>query len=154
STSDIRFGDDLDERHPGPVEVDARGRHALSTLRMKRLSRIFLEVDPHEPDPLPAAPRPNIDAAAGAERPIVLGDLITLGEVRVEIVLPGEDAPLRDLGADGQARHDREPDRALVQHGKHARESEADRADLRVGPRAELRAAAAENLRLGPELGM
>src|SRR5439155_6570201 len=152
ATSDLRLRDDLDERHAGAIEIDACGRHTLATLRMKRFSSVLFKMDPHKPDPLPAAPGADLDTAADAERPIVLGDLVALGEIRIEVVLSGEDAPFRDRGADRETGHDRETDRPLVQHGKHPRKSEAHRTDLGIGSCSERSAAPAEYLRPRLEL--
>ena len=68
-----------------------------------------------------------------ADRRFVLGDLIALGEVRIEIVLAGKSV----LRADGTAQRQPGPDRHLhglpIDDGKYARHPEADGASLGVG---------------------
>ena len=87
------------------------------------------------------------EAPTGAERLVVLGDLVRLRVVRVEVVLPVEDGPRRDLAPEREAELDRLLDRAPVRHGQRPREREADRAGLRVRRAAEAVLAAAEHLR-------
>src|SRR5262249_13210208 len=81
-----------------------------------------------------------------------LRDLITLREIRVEVVLPGEDGVGRDLAAECEAELHRPLDRSAVDHGQRSGETEADGARVRVLPRTEARLAAAEHLRLRLEL--
>ncbi len=113
---------------------------------MQRLPRVLLQMDPDEPDGLPPVARPDLERPPYAERPVVLRDLVSLRKVRVEVVLPREDASLGHLRADGEPDHRGEIDGAGVQRREHAREAEAERADLRVRRRAEAGRAAAEDL--------
>ena len=100
----------------------------------------------------PPSSSADLERAAGRQRPVVLGDLVSLREVGIEVVLPREDrarmhlAAERDRGAHGELH------RARVQHRQRARVAEADRADLRVRRRAVRGRAAAEDLARGREL--
>ena len=87
-----------------------------------------------------------------AERLVVLGDLVALGQVGIEVVLAVEDGVLDDLAAEGVAEQDRHLDRAPVRDRQRARVREADRAGARVLGREVLELAAAEHLR--PRLQM
>ena len=88
----------------------------------------------------------QLDRAVGRERLLVLRDLIALGQIRIEIVLPREDR----MGVNPAAEGERGPNRQLhgpaVQDRQCARQPEADGTQLRVGLGAEAGAAAAENL--------
>ncbi len=147
---EIGFAHDLDQGNPGPVEIE---RGPLPPL-MDRFSRILLEVDPGDPDLLLPPLRLDDEAAARGQGATVLGDLIPLGQVGVEVVLPGKEALSLDPAGERQCGFDRKSHRFLVQHGEGTRHSEADRADVRVGFRAEVGGAAAEDLRRRLELAV
>ena len=87
----------------------------------------------------------DVEMPVVTHRDIELGDLVVLGKVGVEIVLPVEHRSLRDLAIQGQPdRHDR-LDRDPVGHREGAGEPETCGADPRVGLAAGC--AAAEHLR-------
>ena len=94
----------------------------------------------------------DVEVAVRAQRLVVLGDLEVLRHVRVEVVLPGEPAPARDLAVQGQADPDRVLDRRPVHHRQRAGQAQADRADLGVGFGAEGGRAGAEHLGPGAQL--
>ena len=87
-----------------------------------------------------------------AQRLVVLGDLVALGQVGIEVVLAVEDRARRELGAEREADHQPEVHGAGVGHGQAAGQPQADRAGARVGRLAEGQLAAAEHLRGGREL--
>ena len=89
----------------------------------------------------------NLERAAEGERAVVLADLVALREIRVEVVLAGEDARLLHLAAEGERRGDGHAHGLRVEHGQRAREAEAHRARARVRRLAEARLARAERLR-------
>src|SRR3954462_4445224 len=89
---------------------------------------------------------------ARAQRDVVLGDLVALGEVGIEVVLAVEDRARRDLTAQRETHHDPVGHGLGVGHRQRAREAEADRAGAGVGLLAEAERAAAEHLRAGLEL--
>ena len=94
----------------------------------------------------------NSTRAARGERPVVLGDLIALGEIRVEVVLAREDRHVVDGAAERMRRPHRELHGACVQHRKRAGHAQTHRADVGVRWRPERGAAAAENLAGGQQL--
>jgi len=61
----VRFADDLDQRHAGPVQVDKAQRLVLV---VHQLPRILLHVDPRNPDPLLPAVDLNLDPAVFGRR--------------------------------------------------------------------------------------
>ncbi len=80
--------------------------------------------------------------------------LVALGQVRVEVVLAGEDADRLDGAAQRQPGPHRQLHHLLVERRQHAGHAQADRADVAVGLAAELGGAAAEDLGPGEELGV
>src|SRR5262249_23002982 len=94
------------------------------------------------------------DAAALAERPVELADLVALRQVAVEVVLAVELAPRCDLGAERERGAHGERERLLVEDRQGARLSGAARAGQRVRRRAEPVLAAAEELRARVELAV
>ncbi len=149
----IRLGDDLDERHAAAVVVDVRLAPRVRKSLVQGLAGIFLHVHARDADTGgPARGGRVFDHAAGRQRLLVLGDLITLGEIRVEVVLPREHRRLVDPAPERERRLDRLVHGRAVQNGQRARQAEADWADVRVRRRAELGAAAAEDLRSRLEL--
>ncbi len=118
------------------------------------LAGVLLHVDAREPHALGVAVHRDLDRAAGADRQLVLADLIALGEIGIEVVLARPPAALGDAAAGGEAGTHRELDDPPIQHRQHAGHAEADGAGVMVGRRAELRRAAAEDLRFGQQLGV
>src|SRR3712207_7931293 len=57
----------------------------------------------------------HVEVAAGADRGVVLGDLVSLREVGVEVVLAREDRPVGDLAVQGKPR-DRKSTRLNSSH--------------------------------------
>ena len=125
--ADVGLGDDLDERRAAAVEVDhgvvgsrrcGRPSPPACTSLAASSSRCT-RVMPHAASRRPPSTRP---AAAGAERLVVLADLVRLGQVRIEVVLAVEDDARGD-------RRSRAPGRcaiavldgALVDHRQRAR---------------------------------
>src|SRR5581483_5144961 len=108
---------------------------------MDELSRIFFHVD--------AADANAVHTPAGGEGLVELGNLVSLRQVRIEIVLSCEDRAVMNC-ATGRDRHpDRELDRLSIQHRQRSGVTEAGGTDLRVGRRAEGYGAAAEDFRAG-----
>jgi len=75
-----------------------------------------------------------------------LGDLVALGEVRVEIIFAGEARMLVDGAVQGEGGAHGHFDSALVQDGKGPGQAEADGTDVGVRWIAETRGTSAENL--------
>ncbi len=88
----------------------------------------------------------HVEVAAGADRGIVLGDLVPLREVGVEVVLAGEDGLLGDVAVEREPGHHAQLYGLLVGDRQRARVPEADRAGVRVRRLAVGHPAAAEHL--------
>ncbi len=84
----------------------------------------------------------------------VLGDLVPLGKIGVEVVLPGEVALPVEPAVGREGHPDHELHDLPVEHRQHPGHPEADGAGVGVGRRPELRRAAAEDLRIREELGV
>ena len=149
---EIGLGDDLDQRHAAAVEVDQAGPGQRAAARglVEELAGVFLEVEAVEADGEVVVGERQ--AAAAGQRAVVLADLVALGEVGVEVVLPREHGGLLDLAAEGQGELDGEVDGATVEEREGAGIAEADGADEGVGVGAEAVGAAAEELGGGGEL--
>jgi hypothetical protein len=148
--AEVRLADDLDERHPGPIQVDERGPGG----GMDRLAGVLLEVDAADADLAREALDLDGQAAELEDGRLVLGDLVALGEVRVEVVFPCKHARRPDSAIEREAGDERERHGVAVQHGHHAGETEAYRTGVFVHRRAEGRRAAAEELLWGQELAV
>ena len=94
----------------------------------------------------------DLDLAADDDREVLLGELVVLGIIRVEIVLPVPGAALRDLCAHDEAEEDGFFDRLAVHHRQRAGEAEDDRVDLLVGLLAETPGGGREDLGAGVQL--
>src|SRR5207249_12152874 len=114
--------------HAGPVPVHerARGRYVIERVLVKKPSRVLFEMDADQSDLLRARRRVDFDPSAGRERPVVLGDLVALREIRIEVVLPGETGVLVDGRADCERETHREGHGLTVQDRKGSGEAQAD----------------------------
>ena len=90
---DVRAADDLHQRHARPVVVDERIVTAVDAPSgapdVGGLARVLLHVGPLDADPLS---RRQLQPSVDVERLVVLRDLVVLRHVRVEVVLPVEQA--------------------------------------------------------------
>ena len=106
---------------------------------MQALARILLQMQPFNADsPLHAFRQVEHDFALADNRQFELGNLIALRQIRIEIVLPGKDGPLVDLGVESKTRAHRLLNTILVENWQHARHGGIDKAHLRIGISAEL----------------
>src|SRR5208337_1500121 len=117
----IRLAHDFKEWHARPVEVDEAVGARFDRRLMDKLPRILLHVDPLYPDTLFAAVRKDREVAVDAEGLLILGNLVALGEVRIVVVLPGENTLPVYRAARGQPRLDGKIDHPLVEHGQGPR---------------------------------
>jgi hypothetical protein len=129
---EVRLGDDFDQRHAAAVEVEVGAGAGIGEPVVERLAGVLFHVDPGDPDAARAAAGLELHGAAGRQRPIVLGDLIALGQVRIEVVLAREHRRRLHRAAERMRRPHRELDGALVQDRQRSRQSQADRADVGV----------------------
>src|ERR1700734_922600 len=84
----------------------------------------------------------------------MLGDLISLWEIGIEVVLTGEIVGSLDFAATGQPHADREFHRPAVGPGQGAGITQGDGAYMRIGLAAKAGGIATEKLRPGKQLGM
>jgi hypothetical protein len=122
--------DDLHQRHARTVEVDQADGPALE---VHVLARVLLDVGAHDPDALGHSVDVDLDPAVLVERQLELRDLVTLGKIRIEVVLAGEAARMADLAPQRQSDPDRVLERPLVEDGQRAGQPQAHRAHVRVG---------------------
>ena len=150
-----RLRHDLDQRDAGPVVVDERVVGAVDPTagaHVGGLAGVLLHVCALDLDADGLAAHLHIHEALERDRLVVLAGLEVLRHVRVEVVLPREPAPLRDLAVERQPDPDRRLHGLAVDDRHRAGEPEAHRADRRVRLLAERRRAAAEHLGRGVEL--
>ena len=119
---------------------------------MQALPCIFFEVEPGDADFFLAALDVDLDESMLGEGFVVLRNLVALGQVGIEIILPCEYGSLVDAALQGHRRQSREFDGLAIQHGQGAGESQTHRADIRVGRISEACGAGAKNLRDSQQL--
>src|SRR6185295_14900481 len=95
-----------------------------------------------------------LELAVCGKWPVVLRDLIALGQVWIEVVLARKNRLVVDAKTKSQRRARAQFHRATIQHRQRARQTQADRASVFVGLVAKARRAATENFRLGAQLSM
>ncbi len=103
-----RLGDDLDRagRRPGCSRAASSPRRGCA--RWRRRCAATCRCPPpcgraRSPTRHGSRRRPRRPGSRRSDRLVVLGDLEVLRHVRIEVVLPGEPAPLGDLAVEGQA---------------------------------------------------
>ena len=120
----VRFTDDLEQRHAGAVEI-----HVAYRLKfvVDQLAGILFHVNPMNTDTPGAGFRFNFHPAVPGQRKFILGNLVALGKIGVEVVFPGELAEGGN-GAVGGKRHlHGELDHLLVQDGEDPGHAQAHR---------------------------
>src|SRR5918992_1256579 len=152
---DVGFGDDLHQGRAAAVEVDqgADGPvHAARGADVYVLRRVLLQVKPRDADPDPAFRGRYVDVTTRTDRLVELGDLVPLGKVGVEVVLPGEDRPVRDVAVEREPGHHPELDGLLVGDGQGPWMAEADGAGVGVRGIAVAHPAATKHLGRGRQV--
>lgn len=155
----VGVGDDLQQGDPGPVEVDlgeGGGGGAGVGVGMHELAGVLLHVDPGDPEG-PAASsvlegEVEAEGAGGGDGEVELGDLVALGEVRVEVLLAVELGAEGDGAVEGEGDGEGGADEGGVEGGEGARVPEAHRADGGVRRGAVGVRARAEGLGAGGQL--
>lgn len=136
---DVGFGNNLHERSSGAIEIDEGGVGEVGGF-----GDVFFEVDAVEFDGLAGVGDVFLrvlgvivivegDAAAETEGEVHLGDLVVLGHVGVEVVLPVPDDGGRGGAAEEHAGEDGAFDGKFVENGESAGEAEAGGAGVGVG---------------------
>lgn len=104
---------------------------------MKQLASIFFHVNPRDPKfPMSTAKfhrKIQIDVALLGNGNVKLGNLVPLGEVRVEILLPIKLGGHRDFTVESKAQFDGTLNNLLVQNRQRPRVAHAGGADCAVG---------------------
>jgi len=118
------------------------------------LARILLHVRPGDADGFFSAVHLNLNFAVFGNRQFELRNLISLGQVGIEVIFSGKLIALVDSEIAGQRQLDGVMDNLPVQHGQGPGHAETDRAGMGIGRRAECGGAAAENFTLSLHLGM
>ena len=147
----VRLADDLQERRAGAVEVHVAHRFALV---VHQLAGVLLHVDAGDADGPAAAVHLDLHPAVLADGQLELGDLVALGQVRVEIVLAGEAVFPVQGRSGGQPQLDGRLHHLAVEYRQGTGHAQADRAGVGVGRGAERGGAAAEDLTQGFHLGV
>ena len=155
----VGLRDDLEERDARTVEVHVGAAAARHRSVVDRLPRIFLHVDPSDPDALGEAPAAgllavDLDPAIRRKRLLVLGDLVALGKVGIEVVLPCKDRARMHRTVHGERGPHPEFHSARVQDRQGPRKREAHGAGMVVRIIAVAHAATAKELRFGAKLRM
>src|SRR5512135_2284002 len=109
-------------------------------------------MDPLYAYPLFAAVLEYVEKAVGANGLLVLGDLVSLGEIRIIVVLPGKDTSLIDGTMRRESSLDGEINHLLVEHRKCSRQTHAGGTGVAVRLATELRGAATEYLAFREEV--
>ena len=123
---------------------------------MHQLTGVLFEVNPADTDALRSAGRLDFEPSVGADRVgiAVLRDLIALGQVGIEVILPVEDGLPCDRAVQCQGRAQDELHRDPIRDRERSGEAQANRANSGVWLASEGDRASAEHLAFGQELGV
>ncbi len=146
--AEVGLGDNLDEGHAAAVVVAAG---LVGPGVVDQLARVLLHVQLVDAHRLAAA---DVHPAVPGNGQVELGNLIGLGQVRVEVVLPVKAALFGDLTPQGQTGLDGKFQHLLVEYGQGAGHAGAHRTAVGVGCATEGGGAGAENFGGRGELHM
>ncbi len=151
----VRLGDDLQQRHPGPVKVHQRMPFAL-LVHVEQLAGVLFQMHAADTDALLARFGLDGQPAIAGQRQLVLGNLVAFGQVGVKVVLAGEDVQRGDFALQRQRHPQGILHRTFVDYRQRAGHPGTDRADEAVGfgGSAVHHGAAAEHLGLGQQFGV
>ena len=121
---------------------------------MHGLARVFFQVGTHQTHGVQLIAHVEAHFAALHHGNLELGDLVALGQVRVEVVLARKNAAGRDVAAQRQAELDGAFHRLLVHHRQGAGQGHVHGAGLGVGLGTKGGAGAAEDFGVGRQLGV
>ena len=146
--AEVRLGDDLEQRGAGAVEVDDRGPTSPRCgRRPRRRASSSRRPPPGARARSTSTPRGRA-RAPGAQRFVVLGDLVRLRACRDRSSSSGPTSRARGSRSPAPAHADRLVDGLAVRDRQHPGVRQADRADVGVRRVAVAVQAAAEHLRL------
>ena len=101
---------------------------------MQGLTGIFLEMCAGNPDAfLGAILKLNIQMPQANNRQLILGDLIALGQVRIEIILAGKNGAFTHLCLDSQTKHGGHTHGLLVKYRQYTGHTQIDGTGLSIG---------------------
>ena len=152
--ADVGLGDDLDQGQARAIEIQEAVVSGVG-----KPGRVLLQVHPPDADTLHATARAvgivDLDPTIAAEGQLVHGDLVSLGQVGVKVVLAGKGRCLCNMAVEGQPDQDRLLHRPAVGDRQRPWKPQANRTDVGVGLSAEnAGVAATEHLGPGQKLGM
>lgn len=119
---------------------------------MERLAGVFFQVQPRNTDSFCATMVFDLDPAAGGQRKFELGDLIALGQIRIEIILARESGMFVHSAVEGQSGAHAHFYGTLIEYWQSAGKAEANRTNVGIGRIAKASGTTAENLGVGEEL--
>src|SRR5215204_2438878 len=126
------FSHDLHQRHPGSVEIDKADLYAVLAAAVDEPAGVLFDVHPCNPG-LSRLPCGNeLEPPIDCQREIELRNLVSLRQVRVEVVLAVELAERRNRAVERNPRQDRRLDSRFIKCWQCAGETAADHTDERV----------------------
>ena len=130
----IRLGDDLQKTDPRPVQVHIRTLDpALPAVQ--QLARILFHMNAFQTDNavFRIALFPKTNLAADGIGLVILGNLVSLGQIRIEIMFAIELGEPGDLALQSQPRKDRQTQHLGIEHRQNPGKPQGHRPGLRVG---------------------
>ena len=121
---------------------------------MDQFARVFFHVNAGDADAPGRTVDLDVKEAVLRQGKFVLGDLVTLRQVGIKVVFPGEDRLGIDPAVGGQGHFQGELHRFLVQDRQTPGHPQADLADMGIGRGPEGGGAAAEDLAGGEQMGV
>ncbi len=121
---------------------------------VQRFARVFFQMRTHQANGFLFIAHKERHLATLHHRNFKLADLITLGQIGVEIIFARKNTLLCNVRAHRQAQFNGALYRTFVHHGQRARQGQIDRTSLRVGLCTKRCGSAAENFALRRKLGM
>ena len=152
--TNIRGRHDFYQRHAASVEVQMRVSAGIRKPLVQGFSGVFFHMDALYSNFLSGAVHGNFNVAVLRQRPVVLGDLIALREIRIKVILA---RPLRfriDAAVEPDCSSGGNADGDAVQHRKRAGQSQAHRTGIHIRRLAEFCGARTEQFGVRQELGM
>ena len=86
----VRLAHDFDQWRSGAVQIHVGVAVGILEAFVDALAGVVFHVDARDPDALVDAADLDVDIAVLGQRLIVLRDLVALGQIRIEVVLAGE----------------------------------------------------------------
>ena len=99
---------------------------------MQRFAGVFFQVGTGDADSFASLRRVDKELSAGNDWNLVLADLVTLGQVRVEVVLARKDRAGVDPGIDRETKLYRQQCCLPIHHRQHSRQGDIHRTCLGI----------------------